>query len=155
MRESRQCTPVPVILLMRFASQEEAQAFVSDVARRRNRAPRDEFLGLSSEQMHGLVRFPFDSPNLVTFPPCLDAQPSAPILTLFQMLTGAIGEQGLKPTDRGNPPRKFLREAGLAYWGEEGYREHTKFGDIRTETDFSEMHWTRIVADLAGAAVAK
>jgi hypothetical protein len=133
-----------------FDSQEDAQAFLDKFMRQRNSAPRDEFHGLSPEQMFRLLHFPFDSLKLVTFPTCLDTQPSAPILTLFQLLSEAIGDQGLKQTATGNLPQRFLREAGLAYWGEEGYREHTRFGNIRTEPDFYDMHVTRIVAELAG-----
>ncbi|MDO8682462.1 MAG: SEC-C metal-binding domain-containing protein [Armatimonadota bacterium] len=133
-----------------FASREEAQVFLNGFVQQRNSAPRDEFHGLSSDQMNGILYYPFDSPELVTFPSCLDTQPSAPILTLFQLLAEAIGDQGLKPTATGNLPRKFLREAGLAYWGEVGYQKHTQFGNIRTETDLYDMHVTRIVAELAG-----
>lgn len=76
--------------------------------------------------------------------------PSAPIVTLFQLLAEAIGSQGLKPTAASNLPQRFLREAGLAYWSEEGYKKQTEFGDIRTEPDFYDIHATRIVAELAG-----
>lgn len=36
---------------------------------------------------------------------------------LFRLLVDAIGEQGLKPTAKGNLPRALCREAALAYWG--------------------------------------
>ncbi|MEN6520495.1 MAG: SEC-C metal-binding domain-containing protein [Armatimonadota bacterium] len=133
-----------------FKSREEAQTFLNDYMQQRNRVPRDEFHGLSSDQIGRLLYHPFDSPKLITCPSYLDASPSAPILTLFQLLTDAIGDKGLKPTATGNLPQKLLREAELAYWGEEGYREHTRFGDIHTETDFYDMHAIRIVAELAG-----
>ena len=59
-----------------------------------------EFHGLSPEQMHRLLNFPFTSPQLVRFPETLGSGPKAPILTLFELLVGAIGEQGLKPAVR-------------------------------------------------------
>lgn len=133
-----------------FASREDAQVFLNGFMRQRNSAPRDEFHGLSSDQMGGILYHPFYSPELVTFPSCLDAPPLAPIVTLFQLLAEAIGSQGLKPTATGNLPQRFLREAGLVYWGEEGYKKHTEFGDIRAEPDFYDMHATRIVAELVG-----
>ncbi|MDO8585781.1 MAG: SEC-C metal-binding domain-containing protein [Armatimonadota bacterium] len=133
-----------------FASEEELQAFVHDYNLRRNRGPVDNFCGLSPEQMYRFLDFPFDSPQLVTFPSCLDEPPSAPVLTLFGLLAEAIGEKGLKTTAKGNLPRNFLREAALTYWGEEGYEENTRFGGINTEHDFSDMHATRIVAQVGG-----
>jgi hypothetical protein len=100
--------------------------------------------------MHRLLYFPFDSPRLVTFPTVLASPPSAPIMTLFTLLAEAIGDNGLKPTATGNLPRNFCREAALTFWGEEEYREQTRFGGINTELDFGELHVTRLVAELAG-----
>lgn len=133
-----------------FSSLEEAQAFVNQIAQQRNRRPLDEFHGLSPEQMHQILNFPFASDGLVHFPDVLDVDPVAPILTLFELLTDAIGEQGLKPTAKGNLPRNVFREAALTYLGEEKYREHTRFGNINREEDFDDLHVTRLVAELAG-----
>jgi hypothetical protein len=133
-----------------FNSREEAQAFVSRHAQEQNRRPRDEFHGLSPEQMHQILNLPFASPGLVRFPEVLDATPAAPILTLFQQLRNAIGDQGLKPTAKGNLPRNFCREAAAAYWGEQRYQEKTRYGGINREEDFADLHITRLVAELAG-----
>ena len=133
-----------------FGSMEEVQAFVDQHTQQQNQRPLDEFQGLSPEQMFRMLHFPFTSPELVCFPEVLDASPSAPILTLFTLLTGAIGEQGLKPTAKGNLPQKFCREAALMYWDQETYRERTRFGGINREDDFSDLHITRLVAELAG-----
>jgi len=100
--------------------------------------------------MHRILYLPFASPQLVDFPDCLDLTPTAPILTLFDLLQEAIGPKGMKPTATGNLPRKFCREAALAYWGEEGYRDKTRYGNINKENDFSDLHATRMVAELAG-----
>ncbi len=133
-----------------FNTLEEAQAFVSQFAQQQNRRPLDKFHGLSPEQMHRILDFPFTSPGLVRFPEALDTIPAAPILTLFELLANAIGEQGLKPTAKGNLPRNFCREAALAYWGEQQYQENTRFGGINREEDFTGLHVTRLVAELAG-----
>lgn len=132
-----------------FRTIREAQAFLDDFTQRRNFAPRAEFDGLSSEQMSAMLYNPFHSPEIVSFPTDIDPPVSAPILTLFQMLVDAIGEQGLKPTATGNLPRKFVQEAGRAYWGEEKLRYLVHYGNIRSETDFYDMHVTRVVAELA------
>ncbi len=134
----------------RFNSLEEVQAFVEQHAQQQNQKALDEFHGLSPEQMHYLLNFPFTSPQLARFAEVLDNTPTAPILTLFELLTGAIGAQGLKPTAKGNLPQKFVREAALAYWGEQKYRENTRFGGINREDDFLDLHVTRLVAELAG-----
>lgn len=133
-----------------FSSMAEAQAFTERLVQQRNRAPLDQFCGLSPEQMYQALYFPFDSPQLVTFPAVLEITPTAPILTLFSLLAEAIGEQGLKPTVRGNLPQKFCREAALKFLGEEGYRDRTRYGGIHKEEDFYELHCTRLVAELAG-----
>lgn len=133
-----------------FNSLEEVQTFLDHHVQRQNRRPVDEFHGLSPEQMFQMLNFPFTSPTLVRFPEVVDTAPSAPILTLFSLLVEAIGEQGLKPTAKGNLPRKFCREAALLYWGEESYEERTRYGGINREDDFPDLHITRLVAELAG-----
>jgi hypothetical protein len=134
----------------KFNSLEEAQAFLDQITQQQNRRPLDEFHGLSPEQMYQILNFPFASPELVRFPEVLDTNPTAPILTLFELLMDAIGEQGLKPTAKGNLPRNFCREAALTYLGEDAYQERTRYGGINREADFDDLHVARLVAELAG-----
>jgi hypothetical protein len=133
-----------------FNSLEEAQAFLNQITQQQNRRRLDEFHGLSPEQMHQILNFPFASQGLVRFPEVLDANPVAPVLTLFRLLTDTIGEQGLKPTAKGNLPRNFCREAAQAYWSEQRYQENTRYRGINREEDFDDLHVTRLVAELAG-----
>lgn len=133
-----------------FNSLEEAQAFLDQITQQQNRRQLDEFHGLSPEQMHQILNLPFASQGLVRFEDVLATNPTAPVLTLFKLLADAIGEQGLKPTAKGNLPRNFCREAALAYWGEKTYQERTRFGGINQEQDFADLHVTRLVAELAG-----
>jgi len=135
---------------MQFGSLTEVQAFVGHHTQQQNQRPLDEFHGLSPEQMHRLLHFPFASPELVRLPEVLTTSPTAPIVTLFGMLLEVIGEKGLKPTAKGNLPQKFCREAALAYWGEDVYQENTRFGGINREEDFSDLHIARLVSELAG-----
>jgi hypothetical protein len=116
----------------------------------RNQNPLDDFHGLSPEQMHRILDFPFASAEFVRIPEVLDSRPAAPILTLFGLLTEAIGVKRLQPTAKGNLPRNFCREAALAYWGEDVYRQNTRFGGINSEEDFADLHITRQIAQLAG-----
>jgi hypothetical protein len=131
-------------------SLEEANLFAGQFMGERNLAPIADFHGLSSEQMHRFLYFPLDSPQLVSFPTCLAALPQAPIATLFQLLFAAIGEGGLKPTVTGNLPRQTCRDLALAYWGEEKYAAAARYGEIRSEPEFIDLHVTRLVAEVAG-----
>jgi hypothetical protein len=133
-----------------FDSTEDVNAFMAAFTRQRSGKPREDFAGLTSEQMHRLLYFPLDSPDLVSFPETLAEEPGAPILTLFNLLVEAIGEQGLKSTVKGNLPRSLCRKAALAFWGEEAYRHNTRHGDINKERDFIQLHVTRLVAEMAG-----
>jgi len=133
-----------------FGSLEEANAFLSRHMQQRSQAPIDDFHGLSPEQMHRFLHFPFDTPALIAFPSRLDITPQAPMMTLFNLLAEAIGDGGLKATATSNLPRNFCREAALSFLGEEGYEEYIRYGGINSETDFSELHVTRLVSETAG-----
>lgn len=133
-----------------FNSLEEAQAFATLHAQEQNRRPLERFDGLSPNQMYQILYLPFTSPELARIPEVLAADPTAPILTLFELLADAIGEAGLKPTTKGNLPRNFCREAALSYWGEQKYRKNTQFRNIMRELDFAGLHITRVVAEQAG-----
>lgn len=109
----------------------------------------DQFEGLTAEQMYRFIYFPFDTPELVTFPPLLDETPEAPMLTLFMLIAEAIG-QGVKPTATGNLPRRLCQEVAQAYLGEEEYRSLTCIGELRSELELTDLHTTRMVAEMAG-----
>lgn len=135
---------------MQFESLDELQDYADSFMQQRNEAPLDDFHGLSPEQMQRLLYSPFDSPEVVRFSEQLSSNPTAPIMTLFDMLVDAIGEKGLKPTAKGNLPRKFTREAAFAFWGKEDYEERTSIGGINREEDFFDLHVVRVTAELAG-----
>lgn len=133
-----------------FGSLDEANAFLRQHTQQRNQASVDDFHGLSSEQMHRILHFPFETPQLITFPASFSSDPKIPILALFDLLAGAIGDDGLKATATGNLPRNFCRDSARIYLGEEEYQRWSKFGELRSELEFREMHTARLVAGLAG-----
>jgi hypothetical protein len=133
-----------------FGSLKEANAYLSWQMGMKNRSAISDFEGLSPEQMGRFLYNPFESPQLVSFPQVLAAEPSAPIITLFKLLAEAIGEEGLKATATGNLPRQFCRDAALAFYGEEEYKEVTRFSGINAEPDFGDLNKMRVVAELAG-----
>ncbi len=126
----------------------EAQAVANRVMERRNRTALVEFSGLSPEQMHRLLDFPFSSPGIASFAEELDCQPETPVMKLFSLLADAIGTDGLKATAKGNLPRQFCQEAARTYW--EVYSDKTLLDGINTEPDFFDLHTVRIVAGMAG-----
>lgn len=133
-----------------FSSLEEVQAALNQLTEKQNNSRLESFHGLSPAQMHRFLHNPFDSPELVSFAESIESPTEAPVLTLFALLVDAIGEKGLKPTVKGNLPRNVCREAALTFWGEEKYEDRTKYGAIRSEMDFFDLHCLRIVAELAG-----
>ena len=133
-----------------FDTKADVEAFMEQHSQQRNRAGIADFQGLSPDQMHRALYQPFDSPEVVRFADCLDSEPTAPIMTLFLQLATRIAEERPKATAKGNLPRDFCRAAALATLGESAYREHTRYGDINRETDYFELHVTRVVAELAG-----
>lgn len=126
----------------------EAQAVANRVMERRNRIALVEFSGLSPEQMHRFLDFPFSSPGIASFAEGLNCQPEAPVMMLFPLLADAIGTDGLKATAKGNLPRQFCQEAAQAYW--KVYPDKALTGRINTEPDFFDLHTVRIVAGIAG-----
>ncbi len=130
-----------------FGSLKEVQAFVDWHVGQQNRAPQDDFQGLSPEQMHRFLHFPFSSPDLVAFSPCLATPPEGPAVKLITLLTGAMGEEGIKATVKGNLPLNLVQEAAMALLSD----EERKFrGAIRSETHFPDLNKARLVCGLAG-----
>jgi len=128
----------------------ELQALAERVMRHRNQRPRDEFCGLSPEQMSRILYDPFDSPQFVTFSDNFP-KPSAPLaFALISLLADACGDDGLKATAKGYLPAKFCRDAAIAALGEEGVKEMTFGSEVRKELDFRELHIVRLVAQMAG-----
>jgi hypothetical protein len=133
-----------------FKSFDEARTVLEEYSRRFNQTPLDSFHGLSPEQMDRFLYFPFDSPQLVEFPEELGKNPAAPVLDLFRLLAAAIPEKGLKPTAKGNLPRKVCREIALEYLGEDCYRDLTLYKELNSEEDYLDLNVVRIVSEQAG-----
>ncbi|MDA3808038.1 MAG: SEC-C metal-binding domain-containing protein, partial [Thiomicrorhabdus sp.] len=133
-----------------FSSLDEANEVLSSHFSRTNRLASDAFSGLSPEQMTALLYDPFDSSEHISFNWNFETIPEVPILTLFSLLVEAIGEDGLKPTAKGNLPQRFCREAALRYRRDELHQEQIRFRKVNKEDDFFDLHVTRIVAEMAG-----
>jgi hypothetical protein len=131
-------------------SLEDAQAVAGKVMNRRNSLALEEFSGLSPTQMHHIIRFPFESPDIVSFAEDFPVPKTAPMMMLFRHLADAAGKEGIRTTAKGNLPRKVcqeafgsFRDAGLGDW----FSAHCK---VNKEDDFLELHVVRLVAVMAG-----
>ena len=133
-----------------FESIEQAQAFVQQHMGRRNSTGLAEFHGLSPEQMHCLINFPFESPGLLQFPDNFQVDSTVPYVLFFNQLLAAVGNNNFKPTATGNLPRNFCRLVALKWEGEEGFAKRTRYGGINSELDFFELNGFRHVCEFAG-----
>ncbi len=132
-----------------FGSLEEIQETLNKVVMKRNQEPLDEFCGLSPEQMHRILDFPFDSPEYCRFSDSFPVPTDSPVFMLFSMLAEACGKQGLKTTAKGFLPQKFCMEAGETFY--EKYPGQPLLQPrVRKELDFTELHALRLLAELAG-----
>ncbi|GMQ81554.1 MAG: hypothetical protein BMS9Abin05_0986 [Rhodothermia bacterium] len=133
-----------------YESMEELQAAVSQFFGRRNRDARNDFHGLSPDQMHRILHFPFDSPRIAEFSDALDSPPDAPFMHLFGMLAELVDRENFKPTARGNLPRRVCRDIAEEYWNEETFPYERLFWKVNKEMDFFDLHVVRVVAGMAG-----
>ncbi|MDZ7783795.1 MAG: SEC-C metal-binding domain-containing protein [Halioglobus sp.] len=135
-----------------FESLEEINAFTAQLANERNQWSLAEFCGLSPEQMTYVLYRPFDSPKTIEFSTDIEVSSDIRIMRIFMALVEAIGDLGLKPTARGNLPLKFCKAFAreLSQGDDDERHLYLRYGGIRSETDFHELHCTRLVAQLAG-----
>lgn len=133
----------------KFVTPAEAEAYVQEIARRKNETPLDDFQGLSPEQMYAMLYYPLESPHIVELPDVLDAEPDAPIITLFKFLIDGLGEKGMKATATGNLLRNFCRDAMRHYMSEEEYNRRVEISEFQNEFEAVDFHITRITAQRA------
>lgn len=129
-----------------------AQAFADTFMHERNRRPIAAFLGLSPEQMNGMLYTPLEIPALVTVQQRIPLEQCthAPLVALFLMLAEAIGEKGIKPTAKGNLPRELSRELAAMYAERFAAPDRIRRGAIASETDCYPVHVTRVLGQVAG-----
>jgi hypothetical protein len=122
-----------------FESEAELSAFAESLFSGLNSTGAGDFHGLSPDQMHRLLYAPFDSPEIVTFPSVLDSASEAPVMKLVNLIVEAVGEGGLKATEKGNLPRAFCRNAARIYQGDSPPRFSIPPDRIQRETDFPDI----------------
>ena len=133
-----------------FNSLEQAQDFANNFIQQQNQELHDDFQGLSSEQVHRMLHFPFDTSTLFEFAESPVLEPVPSVLILISSITDAIDEKGLKATGKGNLPRKLCQEAAKRYWSKfPEDRIHHLFR-VNKEEDCDELHTTRLLLTMAG-----
>ena len=131
-----------------FDSLEEANLFAKEFMEKRNNRSVDSFHGLSPKEMHQLLHFPFDSPEMVRFNFGAVTKPEdAPMLQLLSLIVEAVGEEGLKPTVTGNLPRAVSRQIAKKYLSEEKYKYLTQTGEFMSENDIPDLNTARLIAE--------
>jgi|Deesub1362B_J571_1020462.scaffolds.fasta_scaffold00214_2 hypothetical protein len=135
-----------------FQSLEEAQAVVNEFTYRYNNTPLDDFCGLTPNEMHKMLYFPFFCPEVVRFNFKAAPPVKAPYVNLFLLLISGINEAGrLKTTAKGNLPRDFCRRLDEQYHSEEARRNLMRDKHpIMKETDFWDLHFVRLITERAG-----
>lgn len=98
-----------------FQSKEEMNAFLQEFTEAQNKEPREEFLGLSSAQVHQMMyRRISESGEIMIVERNISANLMAdvPALNQTRYLLGRIGEndKGMKATQKGNLPRVLARD---------------------------------------------
>ena len=129
---------------------EDMQALADQFMQQRNQLPQDDFQGLSPEQVHRMLHFPFDTPEFFTFPETLSSESDAPILHLIQEIAAAIDEKGLKATAKGNLPLKLCKQAKVDYQKYKPEGDYLYRRNISSEVDFDDLHTARIILELSG-----
>ncbi len=134
-----------------FNSLNEANAFAQAFTESKNRVPQLDFLGLSSEQMHLLLDFPFAKTGEIVEID-LDLSPAAfrgiPVVDNALLFMGRLAEQEpLKATAKGNIPLPFAREV-LAELKMPERELHVT--SIRTEEEAPILHALREILTLCG-----
>ena len=116
--------------------------------------PEVDFQGLSPADMHRLLYFPLESPDIVVLPEILEDEPVAPVMKLFDHLSAACGENGLKATQKGNLPRALVQEIGALQLIPEALDPYAhRRGRLNSESDFVELETLRYLAGFAGLIV--
>jgi len=133
-----------------FNSLQEAQETLHRVVSDHNNAPQDDFCGLSPAQIHRLLYDPFGEESLAHYNLELTDFPEIPILRILKQILRGLSQGGLKMTAKGNLPVDFSRSVALSYYGEEGFREKTRYGGMRREQEWGEIHTVRLTGELAG-----
>lgn len=133
-----------------ISSQEELQAATDKHFNRFNRAAKSDFHGLSPEQMHRVLHFPFDSPDIARIRDILPRELDSPFSKILMKLLTGIDEGNLKPTKLGFLPRPICLEIAELFRNKETFPYQLDLGKMSRELDFMDLYVVRVTAEMAG-----
>lgn len=123
--------------------------YIQLLARQHNTTPRDEFNGLTPEEMHNLMYFPFSSRCIVELKNLEKEQyEKIPLVRQTLFLLNTLNEKELKLTPRGWLPLKIVAETyrlGQPEWVVEVYGAKRYY-----EYEVGSVWMARIILDLLG-----
>jgi len=130
----------------------ELQKIVADIISARNRAPVEDFDGLSPEEMHNMLYNPFSErcPVQLRKNSAIADFKRCPIFNITLDLLVCMNQQdGLKLTPKGNLQRQVMKDLYDKKYLTDELIE-SGFGAIRSEEDWSAVHNIKIVLKFAG-----
>lgn len=134
---------------------EEIQALIKHRMSTINQQPIGDFFGLSSDQMHNWMNAPLDQLDGVSIVTAEDFSKSPVMRYLGLILDFAMDQGGsFKATPKGNLPTLLVHQASALFseFDVSQYVTNIDFNDFmgRNEDNFNALHYTRILATLAG-----
>ena len=136
-------------------SLQDLETVVASRIQAQNSKPSADLCGLSPEQMHNWIHAPWNAWQGVAFSTPADMSAS-PVMRYLEILLDNLLEEGgsIRLTAKGNLPMRIVQQcAALAdQLPSVGDLTHISLSEYRgrNENDFNALHYTRLIAELAG-----
>lgn len=136
-------------------SLEDLETVVASRIQAQNSKPSADLCGLSPEQMHNWINAPWNAWEGVEFSTPADVS-SSPVMRYLEILLENLLEGGdsIKLTTKGNLPLRVVQQCNAIadQLPSVGELNHISLSEYRgrNEDDFNALHYTRVVAELAG-----
>ena len=136
-------------------SREDFETVMASKVQARNSKPSADLCGLSPEQMHNLLNAPWNAWQGVEFSIPADVSGS-PVMRYLEILLENLLEAGgsIRLTTKGNLPVRIVQQCGAIADQLPSVEQlsHISLSEYRgrNEDDFNALHYTRVIAELAG-----
>lgn len=136
-------------------SMEDLNTVMASRVQVQNSKPRADLCGLSADQMHSWINGSWNAWQGIEFSTPADLS-SSPVMRYLEILLENLLEGGgsIKLTTKGNLPLRIVQQCNAIadQLPSVGDLAHTYLSEYRgrNEDDFNALHYTRIIAELAG-----